>query len=93
MPLTEVIAELKAGVPKEKVLENVRRRRLATLLVEANELEFAANGAGRELLAALRDPKNLLTPSQEAIYMTFLAEQQRGATASKRAVTSAAARR
>ena len=93
MPLTEVIAELRAGLPKEKVLENVRRRRIATLIVEANELEFAANGAGRELLAALRDPKNLPTPAQEAIYMKFVAEQQRGGSGGKRPMPAAPALR
>ena len=87
MPLTEVLAQLKAGVPKLKVLENVRRRHIATMIVEANELEFAANGAGRELITALRDPGNLPTPAQEAIYMQLVAEQQRATTASKRGIT------
>jgi hypothetical protein len=91
MPLTEVLAQLKAGVPKLKVLENVRRRHIATMIVEANELEFAANGAGRDLIAALRDPGNLPTPAQEAIYMQLVAEQQRATTASKRGITQAPA--
>ena len=80
MSLTDVIAALRSGMPREKVLEEVRRRKLATPMVEAHDLEFAANGAGRELIAACKDPKNLATAPQEAVYMQLVMERQRSAT-------------
>jgi hypothetical protein len=76
MSIAEVVAELRAGVPREQVLQHVRTRRIASLAVEANDLELAANGAGRELIAALKDPKNLPTAAQEAAYMQLRGERQ-----------------
>ena len=84
MPISEVVAALAAGVPKEKVLEEVRRRRVTGAVVDATELQLAANGAGRELIAALKDPKNHLTPTQEAAYMQLVVERQRSAVRTKR---------
>lgn len=76
MPVSEVLAQLRSGVPKEKLLEEVKTRHLATKIVDQNELELAANGAGHVLLAAMKDPQNLLTPAQETAYMQLVAERQ-----------------
>jgi len=83
MAISDVVAELRAGVPRETVLEHVRSRRIATNIVEANELELAANGAGRELMSALKDPKNLPTAAEEAAYMEAVVDEQRSAQAKR----------
>lgn len=75
MSISEVVAQLRAGVPKEKVLDLVQRRRLTSLAVPSAELELAANGADHKLLAALKDPANLITPAQETAYMHVAAER------------------
>jgi hypothetical protein len=76
MPLTEVIAELSSGTPSGTVLEHVKQRHIATLCVAGDELRFAANGANHELLSALKDQKNLLTPAQETAYMQFVSRAE-----------------
>lgn len=83
MALSEVIAELSSGTKSAVVLEHVRERHIATLCVEGDELKFAANGANRELLAALKDQKNLLTPTQETVYMPMVAERHAQAARAK----------
>lgn len=84
LTIRDVVGELRAGVPKEKVLADVKQRHLTSLAVESSELELAANGAGHELLAALKDPSNLLSPMQEAAYTQtvarYTAEKPRAAT-------------
>jgi hypothetical protein len=89
MPISEVVAELRTGVSRERVLDDVRRRHIATMIVDANELELAANGAGRELIAALKDPKNLPTPAQESAYVQLLLERQLAASKPKPARVTA----
>ena len=81
MPLDEVVARLRAGVPPRKVLDEVRRRRIPAKIVEASELRLAANGAGRELIAAMKDPANVLTAAQEAAYMQLVTPKQKADTA------------
>lgn len=88
MPLSEVVSALRSGASREVVLSEVRRRRIPSLIVPANELELAANGAGRELIAALKDPHNLATPAQEAAYMRFIVESQSAAAKSKQPRTA-----
>lgn len=61
---------------RKKVLEEVKTRHLASKIVAQNELELAANGAGHVLLAAMKDPQNLLTPAQETAYIKLVAERQ-----------------
>ena len=81
MSLDEVLARLRAGVPPAKVVEEVRRRRIPAKIVEASELRLAANGAGRELIAAMKDPANVLTAAQEAAYMQLVAPKQKAEAA------------
>lgn len=88
MPLSEVIAELSSGMKSATVLEHVRQRHIATLCVTGDELKFAANGANRELLAALKDRSNLLTPAQENVYMQIVLEKQAETARAKRVVTT-----
>ena len=77
MSLDEVLARLKAGVRPSKVTEEVRRRRIAARVVEASELRLAAHGAGRELIAAMKDPANVLSEAQEAAYMQLMTAKQK----------------
>lgn len=76
IPLSEVVSKLRAGVPKEQLLEEVRRRRIPAKIVDSNELELAANGSGRELIAAMKDGRNVITAAQEAAYMQLLTQKQ-----------------
>ncbi|MFN2477182.1 MAG: hypothetical protein ABR526_12685 [Chthoniobacterales bacterium] len=89
MPLSEVMAELSSGTKSATVLEHVRQRHIATLCVDGDELRFAANGASRDLLAALKDRKNLLTPAQETAYMQMVVERQADGARAKRAPVTA----
>ena len=82
--ISEILSALRRGVPKEELLAEVRRRRIATTIVEATELELAANGAGHQLIAALKDKANVLTESQEKAYMQLLAERERTAPSAKK---------
>ena len=77
MPISEMVSGLRRGVSKQELLAEVRRRRVPAKIVEATELELAANGAGHELIAALKDDANVLTESQEKAYMELLVERQR----------------
>ncbi len=85
LTLGDVIARLQAGTPREKVLADVRQRHIATAIVEANDLELAANGAGRELISAMHDPRNVLTPLQEGLYMEMLTARMAKAASAKAA--------
>lgn len=84
MALSEVIAELSSGTKSAVVLAHVRERHIATLCVDGDELKFAANGANHELLAALKDQKNLLTPAQESAYTQMVMERQTAASRARR---------
>ena len=77
MSLEDVLARLNAGVARSKVIEEVRRRRITARVVEAGELRLAAHGAGRELIAAMKDPANVLSEAQEAAYMQLMAAKQK----------------
>ena len=68
MRLSEVAFKLRGGTPKDELLAEVLRRKVVTSMVSATELELAAFGAGSRLLAALKDPINLLTEKQEQAY-------------------------
>jgi hypothetical protein len=89
MPLSEVITELTSGTRSATVLEHVKQRHIATLCVAGDELRFAANGADRQLLAALKDQKNLLTPAQESAYMQIVSKTQAEAARAKQAAGTA----
>lgn len=94
LTLGDVIARLQAGTPREKVLEEVRQRHIATAVVEANDLELAANGAGREVIAAMHNPQNVLTPLQETLYMEKVtARTAKAASAKAAGLQSATGRR
>ncbi len=88
MALNDVITELSAGTRSATVLEHVKQRHIATLCVAGDELRFAANGANHELISALKDQKNLLTPAQETIYMQTVAKAQTEAAQAKHAVAA-----
>ena len=68
MTLDEVVSRLRAGTGKAEILAEVKRRRIPAKIVDATELELAANGAGRELIAAMKDPANVLSRGQESAY-------------------------
>ena len=76
MPLSEVVFKVRGGISKEEVLAEVLRRKVVTHIVSATELELAAYGAGTRLLAALKDPKNVLTEKQELAYGELLSARQ-----------------
>ena len=69
---------------KEELVSEVRRRRILATIVDATELELAAHGAGRQLIAALKDKTNLLTEAQEKIYTQLLLERDRASVAAKK---------
>jgi hypothetical protein len=73
--LADVLVMLQANVPNEKITADVTRRHIPQTLVDAGELELAANGAGHILIAALKDPKNLLTENQDKAYRLILTER------------------
>ena len=79
MNLSDVLVMLRAGVPNETIISEVQRRHIPQVLVAAGELEMAANGANRHLLAALKDPRNTLTESQDKAYSQVLAEKFKAA--------------
>jgi hypothetical protein len=76
MSVAEVLAKLRAGVPKAQILEEVKTRRIPAKIVDATELELAAAGAGRELLKAMKDSQNVLTEAQETAYIQLKIQQQ-----------------
>ena len=82
--ISEIVSALRRGVSKEELLAEVRRRRIPATIVDATELELAANGADRQLMAALKDKANALTEPQEKAYMQLLADRERAALAAKK---------
>ncbi len=80
MPVSEVIAKLRAGVGSKNVLAEVQQRRIPAKIVDATALELAANGADHQLLAAMKDARNILTEPQEAAYMRLVADGQSAAS-------------
>ena len=79
MNLSDVLVMLRAGVPNETIISEVQRRHIPQVLVEAGELGMAANGANRHLIAALKDPRNMLTESQDKAYSQVFAEKFKAA--------------
>lgn len=77
MSTSEIISALRRGVSKEELVSEVRRRRILATIVDATELELAAHGAGRQLIAALKDKANLLTEAQEKLYTQLLLARPR----------------
>lgn len=73
--IADVLAMLRADVPNEKIVAEVKRRRLPQILVDAGELELAANGAGHALITALKDPNNTLTENEDKAYSIVLTER------------------
>jgi hypothetical protein len=84
MSTSEIISALRRGVSKEELVSEVRRRRIPATIVDATELELAAHGAGRQLIAALKDKTNLLTEAQEKLYTQLLLERDRASVAAKK---------
>lgn len=82
--ISEIISALRRGVSKEELVSEVRRRRIPATIVAATELELAAHGAGRHLIAALKDKANLLTEAQEKIYTQLLLERDHATLAAKK---------
>ncbi len=80
MPVSEVIAKLRAGVGSKNVLAEVQQRRIPAKIVDATALELAANGADHQLLAAMKDGRNILTEAQETAYMRLVADGQSAAS-------------
>ena len=73
--IADVLGMLRADVPNDQIIAEVKRRRMPQVLVEAGELELAANGAGHRLIAALKDPENTLTESEDKAYTIVLTER------------------
>ena len=64
----DILQMLKKGDSQQAIIQEVHRRHITQKIVQAQELELSLMGAGHQLLAELKDDKNVLTEAQELAY-------------------------
>ncbi len=65
MPLSEVSFMLRGGTSQPTIIADVNRRHIPEKISPELELQLSENGAGPNLIAALKDEKNILTRNQK----------------------------
>src|SRR5713101_5210975 len=68
MPISEASLMLRNGYSQKAIVAEVNRRHIPEKISGATEVELTANGAGPDLIAALKDENNLLTRNQKGAY-------------------------
>jgi hypothetical protein len=68
MPLSEVSLMLRGGTSQATIIADVNRRHIPEKISPELELQLSRDGAGPNLIAALKDEKNILTRNQKASF-------------------------
>jgi hypothetical protein len=100
----EVGLLLRGGYKQDVIIAEVRKKRLSELLDAATENSLLGSGASPALIAAMKAPENVLTPTQRQAFENFAAEKtqrvlqdvssrQRATFATQRAETEERVRR
>ncbi len=70
----EIAVMLGGGVPEENIISEINQRHVPEKINAAAEIGLVGRGAGPALIAALKNPENVLTEVQRAAYAEHLAQ-------------------
>lgn len=79
IPIKEISLLVRIGSSQAAILADVQKRHVPEPIDAFTEEKLAASGAGPELIAALKDPANALTPKQRRVFEKEQAEHARQA--------------